>query len=304
MSDNRKRWFLCIALALCVGASACGDKKKKRKRGGSSSANEAPAMTSVDNVPDLVDEKVDSKSVAKAAKHNKKGYRHYRKKRYEKAEQEYLKALALNPGLIKARYNLACVYALMGNHDEALGLLTQLKSQGCVYCLDRLTRVLDDPDFKSMKNDDRLIALVSDVTVSEPDYEEAWKQFKGRDFTMAHFDKTFAAGRAWRVVAYMPGMYESKYQDVYNKEALLKLLNKKFLFSHDYTNEKNPDIPSLNVDGKWRCKNRCCKQVRPDCEQVMAGMSVDAMVEICFYPESPKIALPVKIKFYCCECSM
>ena len=160
------RWLfiiLCCALAATLALTGCGDKKKKRKRGGGGEAPaategvpadpaaeatgepaaaaeaeapaaaveaEAPAaatIPSVEGVPDYENKGVPSKAVTKAMKHNSKAVKHHGKKRYKKAEVEYLKALTLNPRYEYARYNLACAYALMGQDEKALGLLTQMK---------------------------------------------------------------------------------------------------------------------------------------------------------------------------------
>jgi hypothetical protein len=309
-----KHWALTILLALALSAGGCGKDKKKRRGASSSpasggaaassgSASRGTFIASVAGVPDLVDEAVDAKSAAKAEKHNKRGYKHYRKKRYEKAEAEYLKALTLNPRLIKGRYNLACLYALMGRHDDALGLLGQLKSLGCVYCMDRLTRVMADPDFKSMKSDSRLKALVKGIVFEEPDYEAASKAFRSKRLTMDDFEDTFEAGRALRVVYYNPDYKKTKYHDVYNKKSLRRMLKKWFpatFIGHKSRNKFPTELKS--GQGKWRCKKKCCKEVRPECEVIHGGMTVSKLVEVCFHPETPEKAVPVKVKFYCCEC--
>jgi len=304
-----KNWALTIALALALSVGGCGKDKKKRRRAASSpasggaaassgSASRGAFIASVAGVPDLVDEAVEAKSAAKAERHNKRGYKHYRKKRYEKAETEYLKALTLNPRLIKGRYNLACIYALMGRHDEALGLLGQLKSLGCVYCMDRLTRVMADPDFKSMKGDSRLKALVKGIVFEEPDYEEAAERFRGK-LTYDHFQPTFDDGRPLRLVfldAYGKG---TKYHDVYNKRAFAKKLMDWFPHFTENYNRKKFHANTVGGKNKWRCKKKCCKEIRPKCRE---SDTRNRLVEVCFHPKSASEAVPVKVKFRCCAC--
>ena len=157
---KRTTIIIALTLALVLGVWSCGKDKKTRRGAASSPASAgatAPAeVPSVEGVPDYENKAVASKIVTKSQKHNSKAVKHHLKKRYKKAERGYLKALKLNPRYEMARYNLACAYALMGEHDKSLGLLSQLKAAGCYRCLERVIRAQTDTDFASLKNQKEL----------------------------------------------------------------------------------------------------------------------------------------------------
>ena len=78
-------------------------------------------------------------------------------KKYDESLQYYLKAIELDKEDFNAWYNLACLYALMNDFDNAFSCLTYIKYNKKKY-------------LESTKTDDELVELRKDKR-----YEELFK---------------------------------------------------------------------------------------------------------------------------------
>jgi len=79
----------------------------------------------------------------KAQSHVGKGYDYEQNQRYEEAAQEFQTALALDPGLVRARYQLAVCYFALGKRKEAREEFERLRvttsgDRSVIYYLGRL----------------------------------------------------------------------------------------------------------------------------------------------------------------------
>lgn len=110
--------------------------------------------------------KAPSKRAArKAKKANSKGYRAYKKRRYSEAVDHFQEALRADPFYVKAKYNLACNLALVGDSDGALQALLELQSweDGAARASFNKARV--DRDFERLHADQRFRRLVGLVRI-------------------------------------------------------------------------------------------------------------------------------------------
>jgi len=86
----------------------------------------------------------------------------YNLKRHREAGEEYTRAgdLGANPAL--AWYNAACSYALAGDKEAAIGLLTKAFGTGRITDKEQVRR---DPDLESVAADPRFTALLEGTTI-------------------------------------------------------------------------------------------------------------------------------------------
>jgi hypothetical protein len=80
----------------------------------------------------------------------------YRTQDLEKAFELLKELIALEPDLVYANYNLACLHALRGEQDEALHLLEQAIELG----FEELSFARQDPDLTSLREHERFRKLV------------------------------------------------------------------------------------------------------------------------------------------------
>lgn len=97
--------------------------------------------------------------------YNGMGLTYYRQKRYERALKLFVQATEVDPNDATARYNEACVLALMGRKDDAINTLAE------ALTLDpRLTATAEkDADFKDLRSDRKFKDLVMEPMPSSPD---------------------------------------------------------------------------------------------------------------------------------------
>ena len=77
------------------------------------------------------------------------------KKQYEESKQYYLKAIEINKGDFNAWYNLACLYALMNDFDNAFSCLTYIKYNKPKY----LETSKTDDELEELRKDKRYLEL-------------------------------------------------------------------------------------------------------------------------------------------------
>jgi hypothetical protein len=100
-----------------------------------------------------------------ATEANRAGFRAYRKGDLTAAAAEYERAVRAHPGHALARYNLACVWARLGQAERALAALRELREAGCPTCLARVAGAPADEDWAALKADPRFVAVTQGVVV-------------------------------------------------------------------------------------------------------------------------------------------
>ncbi len=75
---------------------------------------------------------------------------------YDKAEQHYRDAIALNPKHPKPYFNLACLYSIEGRKDEAFQYLAEALNKANVLRWD----AAHDPDLAPLRDDPRFQEIV------------------------------------------------------------------------------------------------------------------------------------------------
>jgi hypothetical protein len=75
----------------------------------------------------------------------------YRAKNFTEAAKHFAAATAADPNHAKARYNLACVHALLGDASSAVRDLESLVALGGPESVSRLEKLRTDPDFNSIR---------------------------------------------------------------------------------------------------------------------------------------------------------
>lgn len=73
----------------------------------------------------------------------------------------YEQALALDPGHVDARYNLACIFARTGQLDEALQHLRALAGVDSDEARKALAEALDDDDFAKLRTNEEFLAMMA-----------------------------------------------------------------------------------------------------------------------------------------------
>jgi tetratricopeptide (TPR) repeat protein len=99
------------------------------------------------------------KNLEKANKENTKGLRAHSQGKYDKALAHYRRAWETNPNHIPARYNAACVYALMGKTTEAVTLLGKLEEMDTILARTLLLKAPQDPHLTAVHDDLEFSAL-------------------------------------------------------------------------------------------------------------------------------------------------
>ncbi len=85
---------------------------------------------------------------------------------YQLAKTYFEKANAIQAG--SASYNLACIHALLGEHEASLDALKDAKSKGS---LPDAAEIVADPDMAKVKNADWFLAFIESLTVKAPEPE-------------------------------------------------------------------------------------------------------------------------------------
>jgi hypothetical protein len=119
-------------------------------------------MVSVSGVPDISLDEPAEYQIRASKTYNNQGMRAYDQKDYTLAIAKFIKALEADPSSHKARFNLACTYALNGEADKALDILQQFKIADCEKCRERLAKAKIDSDFDSIRNHPRYQRIVEE----------------------------------------------------------------------------------------------------------------------------------------------
>lgn len=115
---------------------------------------EMEAFLNRDQSPIYV-ESVSSRAERRSREHNRDGMREYERGDYRAAAAEFRDALEDNPFNRRAKYNLACQYALLGQYDDSLRELDELGRWDSGDAQEQLSHARTDEDFLSMRGDVR-----------------------------------------------------------------------------------------------------------------------------------------------------
>ncbi len=116
-------------------------------------------------LPKIAVKKASKRAQKKAKRSNSKGYRHYKKRRYAQAVQQFQSALKQHPFYTKAKYNLACNLSLLGDRDGAIQHLLELDSWDDPEAQAQFQGARLDKDFEPLHNDARFRQLVGLIRV-------------------------------------------------------------------------------------------------------------------------------------------
>jgi tetratricopeptide (TPR) repeat protein len=105
------------------------------------------------------------KAARKAKKSNSKGFKAYKKRRYSEAAEHFRDALRADPFYVKAKYNLACNLALLGDSDGSLQALLELQSWDSGAAQGSFNKARGDRDFERLHADQRFRRLVGLVRI-------------------------------------------------------------------------------------------------------------------------------------------
>jgi tetratricopeptide (TPR) repeat protein len=96
---------------------------------------------------------------------NSKGHKKYKRRQYAAAIQDFEKALELDPFSVKAKYNLACNQALVGDTDGAVRTLLELQSWDSGSAQAAFSSARMDKDFTGMHGDERFRRMLGLIRI-------------------------------------------------------------------------------------------------------------------------------------------
>ena len=110
---------------------------------------------------------VSESAMRRAKKARKKGFKAYRRRRYEAALRDFERAINLYPGYVQALYDAACTSALLGRRDDAIEYLRKLVDVGerDRDALRRVHKARTDEDFVRLREDQEFQTVTGYVRV-------------------------------------------------------------------------------------------------------------------------------------------
>jgi hypothetical protein len=173
---------LSIVAGLAVTLLGCSSEKK-------ATASTPPvAAASAAAGPGANDAPPPSGSPAAARAANSAGMKSYRKRGYAEAAQNFRLAVALDPNLAVAHYNLACVTSLLGDRDAALAELRWLAASTDPVAAEKLSKAASDNDLHNVRS------------IPEAEQIVRWGAFSGYRPLIAESDESDADRRRFRDV--------------------------------------------------------------------------------------------------------
>jgi hypothetical protein len=181
---------LVIGFVLCA---ACGGNKEEpgasTGTGTGTGTGSAVAAVPVDaapsppdaapllgDLPPLVITEADDATIEASAALNNAGYAAHKKKDWAVAAAKYTEAVKRDPGNLRARYNLACVYSSSDQADKAFALLAQFRRPDCRACDAVLVKAQDDHEWAARTRDPRFLAIVDGLAPEPTDIKKVTKQ--------------------------------------------------------------------------------------------------------------------------------
>lgn len=125
----------------------------------------AAAAGEVRLLPQVTPAKPSRGALAQANRFNSQGLRQYKRRRYAAAVDLFTRALGKDPFHAKAKYNLACNLALLGDGDGAVQALLELQSWDSTDARAQFAKARSDSDFEPIHNNARFRRLVGLVRI-------------------------------------------------------------------------------------------------------------------------------------------
>jgi len=319
--DSAKRlWMIgggvgiVVVIGVAVMMMSSGSKKKQRRASNPAPVDEPTAkvvpetpqppevveapIISVDGVTDFNLDYVPVKTRTNALKLNSKAVKQHGKKNYVEAIGFYKEALELWPGYIGARYNLACAFALVGDKERGLGLLKQLKEEGCVKCRQRVQKSRSDTDFQTLWDDDDFKSLAGDVHVSLPDYKTITKQLI-RELGKGYFGLLVGAAKRDVTIDINGSDIRGKDQLSAYKINLMKTWARNMGDGESWRNYKPKFHPGDMYTYRLKCRGDCCNiRIPRDSRDSSLGEHVIGVLKkVCYWPTSETEAYPRFLKY-------
>ena len=104
--------------------------------------------------------KYSKNTMARSNRANTKGFQLYKEKRYLAAIEKFRESLDIYPWHVKAKFNLACNLAIVGDADGALKHLQELRAWNNLEAREAFEKVRFDNDFERLHDDKRFRRLV------------------------------------------------------------------------------------------------------------------------------------------------
>ncbi len=104
-------------------------------------------------------------ALAKAKRLTKQGLGLHKRKRYAAAVDKYEQALSSDPFHVKAKYNLACALALLGDANGSIQALRELQSWDSGEARGKFSKARSDKDFEPIHSNARFRRLVGLVRI-------------------------------------------------------------------------------------------------------------------------------------------
>ena len=162
--------------SVVASGSASGSGSAAASGSASGGAGVAAADASpLGDLPPLSLAEADEETIKKSVDLNNVGYAAHKKKDWPAAEAGYIDAVKADPGNLRARFNLACVYSSSDQADKAFAVLSQFKVPDCRACDAVLLKAKTDHEWKARLTDPRFVALQDGITAETTDLKQATK---------------------------------------------------------------------------------------------------------------------------------
>ncbi|KAB2893233.1 MAG: tetratricopeptide repeat protein [Kofleriaceae bacterium] len=135
----------------------------------------ADAPSLLGDLPPLLLAEVDEATIKSSVALNNAGYAAHKKKDWATAEAKYREAVKADPGNLRARYNLACVYSSSDQAERAFAVLEQFKRPDCRACDAVLVKAKEDREWAARTQDPRFLAIVDGLTPAKTDMKQVTK---------------------------------------------------------------------------------------------------------------------------------
>lgn len=127
------------------------------------SATEAETALMRNGLRALARNKLEQAVSAESRRFEEQGEQLYKAQDYVGSVPLFEKAINIDPGNVNARYELARSFAVLGDVDAALELLTALHDFGCALCIERVLAAGAEAAFAPLHKDQRYIGLSKDL---------------------------------------------------------------------------------------------------------------------------------------------
>lgn len=189
-----RQWGLVVLVCVACGGSKeskeqANEQAKPVEGSGSAAASGTAVAVAVDaapavpvappdaaplvDLPPLVVGEADEETIKKSVNLNNAGYVAHKKQDWPTAEAKYTEAVRADPGNLRARFNLACVYSSSDQADKAFFVLAQFKQADCRACDAVLLKAKADREWQARLQDPRFVVLQDGLAPTPTDLKQA-----------------------------------------------------------------------------------------------------------------------------------